>query len=190
MDDVQNELKQGTFDLDAFVQGRGFPTDMVTVFTNAPAAHTLAKVEARLEEIGQSKNQKAFKEEFAALEKQADDLKEAIKASALTFHMRGISPGHIKKVARDVAKEQEDAGWDQNEAEDVLNFRWMAPHIIKVVNAAGDEDQRQFTEERVVGLAEMLPTSEWQKLFEALNDLSFRTASFDVAADAGFLPKS
>jgi len=190
MDDVQNDLKQGTFDLDAFVQGRGFPTDTITVFTNDGAAHDLAKVEARLTEIGQNKNQKAFKEEFAALEKEAEDLKDAIKASALVFHMRGISPGHIKKVSRDVMETQKKEEWDEDYAADQLNFRWTAPHIIEVVNAAGESDKRVFTPERVENLASMLPSSEWQKIVEAINNLSFRTAAFDQAADAGFLPKS
>lgn len=194
MTDTQNELEQGTFDLDAFVQGRGFPTDTVTVFTNDDAAHKLAKVNARLTEIAQNPahTKKPLKDEFALLETQASELKDAIRASALTFHLRGISPGHIKKITKDVVKDQakEDNAWDEGEAEDILNFRWLTPHIIKVVNASGDADERVFTEERVENLANLLPTSEWKKLTEAVSDLSFKSVVFDAAVDAGFLPKS
>jgi len=187
-----DELAQGTFDLDAFVQGRGFPTDTVTVFTNADAAYERAQIQKRLTEIAQdpAHTRKPLKDEFKALETKADELMEAIKASALTFHLRGISPGHIKKITGDVVKEQADANWNEGEAEDILNFRWLAPHIIKVVNAKGEEDKRSFDEARVESLASVLPTSEWKKLMDAVTALSFNSVLFDQAVDAGFLPKS
>lgn len=189
-----DELEQGTFDLDAFVQGRGFPTDTVTVFTNADAAYALAPVNARLTEIAQDPkhNTKALKEEAASLETRAQELKDEILASALTFHLRGISPGHIKKIIADVNKrvDDEDDELQSEQAGEQATHEMFAPHIIKVVNAKGEVDQRKFTAERVAHLEGLLPPSEWNKLDDKIKELSFKTATFDQLTDAGFLPKS
>lgn len=200
MTDAQNAMEQGTFDLDEFVQGRGFPRDTVTLFTNADAAYEYTQIQERLtalaqdkEKLGEAPRSRAYKdvlEEMAPLEKQAEELMEAIKASALTFHLRGIAPGHIKKIVKDVSKEGEKEGMAEWEITAETTYRVIAPHIIKVVRADGAEDPRGFTPERVETLESVLPESEWDKLDQKVQQLSFQSTYFDAAVDAGFLPKS
>lgn len=198
MDDVMNAKEQGTFNLDEFVQGRGFPRDTVTVFTDEDAGYDYTAVQKRLTDLAQDKDaldkrSSEYKEkqvEFKELEAKAAELLERIKASALTFHLRGIAPGHIKKINKDVLAEAEKEEWDESHAGSVSSWRIIAAHIIKAVNAAGDEDKSKFTEERVENLEMVLPESEWTKLDRKCMDLSFKSTYFDSVVDAGFLPRS
>lgn len=198
MTDAQNAMEPGTFDLDEFVQGRGFPRDTVTVFTNADAAYERAQVEKRLTTLAQdkeklNKNSTLYKEtqaEFKELEDRSAELMEDIKASALVFHLRGISPGHIKKINKDVYEESQKEEWDEVTTASTASYRIVAPHIIKVIRADGAEDNRQFTPDRVETLEMTLPESEWNKLDRKVMEMSFKSAYFDAAVDAGFLPKS
>lgn len=187
-----------TFDLDEFVQGRGYPTDTVTVFTNADAAYAHAQIQERLTALAQDKEaldkrSAVYKEkqaEFADLEKQAADLKQKIVDSALTFSLRGIAPGHINKIIKDVNAEAAAEKWVGDEAERQATYRIMADHIISVTRADGKVDKRKFTPERAANLDFALPESEWDKIDHKIRDLSFRSTYFDTAVDAGFLPKS
>lgn len=200
MDDVENNKEQGSFNLDEFVQGRGFPRDTVTVFTNEDAGYDYTAVQERLTTLAQEKEKlepatrsAAYKEkaqEFNALEEKAQELLEKIKESALTFHLRGISPGHIKKINKDVKKQAETEELDQETAGEIAGWRIIAANIIKVTNAKGQEDNGPFTEERVANLEMTLPDSEWTKLDRKVAELSFKSAYFDSVVDAGFLPKS
>lgn len=199
MDDAQIAPEpDDTFDLDEFVQGRGYPTDTETVFTNADAAYAHAQIQERLTTLAQQrdthdKRSKDYKErqaEFEALEAQAAELKQKVKDSAITFHLRGIAPGHIDKIIKDVNAEAADQKWVGNEAESQATYRIMAAHIVKAVRADGKVDARKFTAERAENLDFTLPESEWTKLDHKVRELSFRSTYFDSAVDAGFLPKS
>ncbi len=199
MDDAQIAPEPDeTFDLDEFVQGRGYPTDTETVFTNADAAYEHAKVQDRLTALAQDrdaldKRSTVYKEkqaEFEALEIQAAELKQKVLDSALTFHLRGISSGHINKILKDVNAEAAAEKWVGNEAESQATYRIMADHIIRVVRADGKVDARKFTADRAANLDFTLPESEWTKLDLKIRELSFKSTYFDSAVDAGFLPKS
>lgn len=199
MDDTQiTPTPDETFDLDEFVQGRGYPTDTVTVFTNADAAYAHAQIQERLTVLAQErdthdKRSKDYKErqaEFEILEAQAEELKQEVKDSAITFHLRGIAPGHIDKIIKDVNAEAADQKWVGNEAESQATYRIMADHIIKAVRADGKVDNRKFTPERAANLDFALPESEWTKLDRKIRELSFKSTYFDSAVDAGFLQKS
>lgn len=192
MDDVLKHKAQGTFDLDTFVQGRGYPTNKRTLFTDADSAYELGQVNQRMAEIAQDKahSKEPLKSEYASLEKQAAVLREKIIETSLIFHLRGISPGHIKKVAKDVSVKAEKEDLSQDEVSDLLNYRWFAPHIIRVEKSDGSVDEGPFTPEIVETLEHSLPKSEWMKLNDAIAELSFQATYFDQAVDAGFLPKS
>lgn len=199
MDDAQiTSEPDDTFDLDEFVQGRGYPTDTVTVFTNADAAYEHAQIQERLTTLAQErdthdKRSKDYKErqaEFESLETRAEELKEKVKNSAITFHLRGIAPGHINKIIKDVNAEAADQKWVGNEAESQATYRIMAAHVVKAVRSDGKVDSRLFTPERAENLDFLLPESEWTKLDHKIRELSFRSTYFDSAVDAGFLQKS
>lgn len=189
---------QGTFDLGETLEGRGFPTLDKTVYTNAQAAFELAQVQARLEEIAQdrdalTKGSKSYKEkqaEFADLEKQAEALKQDVLDSALHFHLRGISPGHLNQINRDVIKLAEEQEWDPAYTSRYKTAAWCAPHIIRVTNAEGAVDSNTKSIDDVLRLMDWLPDSQWNILDAAIGQLSFDSAYFDAAVDPGFLQKS
>lgn len=205
MSDEQTTPTQETFSLDEFVQGRGFPEADVTVFTNADAGYEYSKAQERMKELaderivlGEATRSKRYKEnkaEYDEIEAKAEALKEQVKASALTFHLRGIAPGHIKKITADVQREQEkrledEDPWSEQEASDALTHRWFAPHIIRVTKADGAVNSGPFTQDTIAALEFSLPPSQFKKLNDKISDLSFQSAYFDRMVDAGFLPKS
>jgi len=191
-DDIQGAVEQaqakGTFNLNDVLQGRGYPEDEVTVYTNVPAAYELQALNARLEEIAQAAEQD--QETYNALDSLAQALKQEILDSQLTFHLRGISPGHIKKIMRSVNRMVRKGELEEDEMVDYLDAAYIAPHIIKTVNAKGEVDERLFTVEDVQKIQEFLDDGQLLKINNAVRNLSFTAALFDAATDAGFLPKS
>lgn len=192
MDDTIDNKAQGVFDLDSFIQGRGFPVATETIYTDARSAYALGEVNEEMKVIAADPkhNTKALKERYASLEKEAEELANNVKASALTFSLRGIAPGHVKKIRADIIKQAAEENWTDDERSLMLTCAWCAPHIISVTNAEGAKDERLFTAEIVRNLADMLPASEWEKLDAKIGRLTFDTTVFDAAVDAGFLPKS
>jgi myosin heavy subunit len=230
MDDINEHKAQGTFSLTAHLEGRGYPTKDVTVFTDAESAFALAEINERLEALANdrsrmlkaakeaaaeeadllrqeakdrreaitaaeqsTKRTKAFKDlvkEYDALEAQADELREKVKESRLEFHLRGISPGHLNKIRKDIIKQAEKDESDPDELGTLVSNAWIAPQIISVTNAAGDKDEHVFTTDEVATIRDLLPESQWAKLDEAVSDLSFKSHYIDAAVDPGFLPRS
>lgn len=200
MDDINEHKAQGTFSLTAHLEGRGYPTKDVTVFTDADSAFALAQINERLEALandrealGEATRSRKYKEltaEYDALEAQADELREKVKESRLEFHLRGISPGHLNKIRKDVIKQAEKDETDPDDLGVLVGNAWIAPQIISVTNAAGEKDEHVFTPDEVATIRDLLPESQWNKLDEAVSDLSFKSHYIDAAVDPGFLPKS
>lgn len=198
MDDILEHKAQGTFDLTKHLEGRGFPTLDVTVFTDDKSAFELSEINDRLEEISQDreglgKSTKRYKElqaEYDELDAKGNALREKILESRLDFHLRGISPGHIHKIQTDILKKAKKEEWTDYEITRATSAAWAAPQIIRVTNAAGEVDEHRFTPEDVENLMDMLPNTQWDKLDAALGRLSFQSSYLDAAVDPGFLQKS
>lgn len=187
---VEGAQDKSVFNLVNVIKGRGYPEDQVTVFTDVEAAYSLADLEESMKTIAASPEQAEYREEYNKLEEVAEELREEIRKSALTFHLRGISPGHIKKIMRAVHKQSKAEDMDQSEFDDLLEASYVAPHIIKVVDAEGNTEERVYTPQDVLDLIEYLDNQQYAKLSMAVGKLSFVAAQFDVTTDAGFLPKS
>lgn len=187
---TESALSKGTFSLRDALNHRSYPTSKVKVYLDVENIHRLGKVNERLEELAQSRDQ--HREEFDKREKQAETLKEQILKSGLTFHLRGISSGEVEKItkeAREWAKGQ-DLAEDAQETTDYYMQALLAKHIVKVEDAQGQFDEHQYTVEEISALEEVLPGEQYTLLVRGFTALTFETAYFNSAVDAGFLPTS
>lgn len=173
---------RGKFSLAEALAGRGFPTQDVSVYLNEDAGYQLV----RLMEQEKPEDQAALEAFNALVQQVADEVEE----SRLTFSLRGISQGHINQIDKNVKQDFPNLEQDSVEFARVSNYAYMAPHIIRITDYAGDSEERRFTEADVQDLHELLPSSEWRKLTDATHQLSFASGIFEQATDAGFLRKS
>jgi hypothetical protein len=187
-DAVEKATDKSTFSLVEAIKGRGYPTEEVTVYTNADAAYNLAETNALLETLAQGKQQDT--EEYDNLDAVAQQLKAEVQESALTFSLRGISPGEVQRLSKKVAKQARAEDLDEDEEALLRTAAWFAPHVVRVSNAQGEVDEHLYTAEEARVLMDLLPQSEWNKLLVAMSKLSLGSMYFDQLVDAGFLPKS
>lgn len=186
--DVAAAQSKGTFQLTNALKRRGFPEEQVVVYLDEDSAKELVGINDQLNALAQSAEQD--QETYEALDTIAQELAKAVRDSALTFHLRGISPGHIEQTRKVILSEFGTEPDDLQEADTALAHEWIAAHIIRVVNAEGASDERLFKREDVEELEQLLPTSEYSKIDQTVNNLSFRSAYIEQATDAGFLRKS
>lgn len=146
--------------------------------------------------------------EADVLEEEVARLLGVVRSSALTFHLRGVAPVQwrlIDKLWRRKIKAPSRSNFDDtaegNEEYELeimerniarnnsVNYDLVSKAIVKVTNAAGDEDTRGWTVEDVEGLHDTLLETEWEKLRLLQQDLTFAHTLFNkVIADADFLP--
>lgn len=185
-DAVEKATDKSTFSLVEAIKGRGYPTDEVTVYLNADAAYNLAETNALLTVLAN----KSDTEEYETLDAVAQQLKAELLESAQTLYLRGISPGELNKISKKVRKQGAEEGLDEDEVSLKLTAAWIAPHIVRVERADGAVDEHLWSPDEVETLMDLLPQTEWLKIDQAINKLSFTSAYYDQLVDAGFLSKS
>jgi len=186
--DVKENHNREVFSLTNALKRRGFPEEDVVVYLDEDAAHELVELNRAMTAIAQNENKSdETLEQYNALELLADAMADRLRDSALTFHLRGISPGHIEQIRKNVVKEH---GEDSENGSEIVAREWVAAHIVHVTDAEGNRDERLFTADDAEQLEYLLPTSEYQKIDKAVSNLSFRSAYIEQATDAGFLQKS
>jgi hypothetical protein len=187
---VEETQSKKVFDITEYAKGSLAPRDTVTAYIDVESAYALAQVNETLS------NTEAGPE-FDALEAKAKELSDKILESKVVFHMRGVNQDIIEKVTID-ANEKFPAKKNAFGVEEEQTPDWIkdwtcalvAANLIKVVNAAGDEDERLFTTEDVKAMRSYLPREVWDLLVEKMQQLSLANAYFRGLTDAGFLPKS
>lgn len=186
---LENALQKGTFNVLDAAKGRSYPTDKVTLYTDFKAEYEVRKVEARIAELADKNATKAVVKERNELESKREACLEAIKASALTFHLRGIAPGVHEAIYKEadahLADENNTEITDEDSRNKFANDAVIAAHIVKVVNAEGAEDT-EWSTEKVSALHEVLPDGELIKLLAKVSELSFQAAAFDQVVGPDF----
>jgi hypothetical protein len=178
-----SDLNPKTFSVLDALQGRSYPEDDVTVYTDVEALYQYEHVNALVNDAlnGDTANQ---------YESQLNGLRERIKASALIIHMRGYAPAIAKTlVAETRAKFQLDSSVLIDQDTDAfrwLNKRSIAESMIRVTNAEGAVDERLFTVDDVEAFDDFLTPDEMQKLVDKSFELSFRGMAFDAAVSPDF----
>jgi len=165
--------------LDA-AKGRSYPSDKAVVYTDVEALYDYDKLEgvANATSDGDAVN---------ALEGQLEALREKIKASALTFHMRGFAPGVTQAINDEAAaKFGPEADLDSGEPFIWRADKWIAESIIRVTDVDDAVDEHRWSIEDVVALRTWLPETEFAKVRLLAFSLSFQAWQFDRAVTADF----
>ena len=179
---VEEALAKGKFSVLGAAKGDAYPEDNITVFADAKSAYEAAKVEKRI-------NDETDPQRAAELEIEKQEHIDAVKASALTFYMRGHAPGITKLIQKAADKEfgpDNRGDVDLAEKNTWKNDSYLAEDIVRVVNAAGEVDDHKWTPEDVVALKAWLPDPEVERLFELMFQLTFARDVFDQAVGPDF----
>lgn len=166
-------LNKGTFSIVAAVQGSGttYPTDDVVVNSDLGTAYEIAKLEKKANKPGA---------DIDAIDAEIDALREKMKEHTYVFHMRGISPGTRDAVDKEYPVDKQENIWPHNLA-------MLATHIVRVTDAEGNVDDHLFTREDVETIANWLPATEFDKIYNKQQELTFQASYIDNAMSADFL---
>ena len=175
------QVEAKTFDVLGTVKGTTYPTKDVPVFTDQESAHQIAVLDAEANETLDADRVNELDEQIAVL-------RDKIKATVLTFHLRGIGRG--VRVAVQQKVKQTKFGEDENARNLFTDASYLAEHIVRVTNADGAVDEHIWSPEQAQELILSLPDEEAQKLLSAMMELTFQAAYFEGAVGADFLPKS
>jgi hypothetical protein len=186
---VEEARKPGVFNLSSVIKERGYPEREVTVYTNVDAAFKLVELEDKMTQVGAS-NQKLYDK----LEAEAQELARVVQASGLKFLMRGISQAIVEKITKEAdATYKTSKDPEAAESDDWFKFyvtSLVAKNIVRVTNADGDVDEREFFYEEMLEIRNNLPGDSWGVLVNTMQKLTLATGYFKGLTDAGFLPKS
>jgi hypothetical protein len=209
------ELKsEESFDLASALKGTSYPTDDVTIFIDGEAAHELNMVLAEITELGyesakhtagengsiaDSPEKEEIDKQIAELEEQQKELIAKVLESALTFKLRGVAPKAwkliIKSWQRKSKAHAKEEGLDEEEridwANEKINAELIAKATVSITNAEGATQKGGVKVETVEELQGSVLQSEFAKLLDAANNLTFANGLFSnaIAADADFLSK-
>lgn len=154
---------------------------------------------------------------FAKADVEASDLEQglaaalpALRATMLTFHLRGLAPALWRLIHKSGRKEVKEPvrkhfekGEDGDEAFQVelversidrtnwINNSCIASAIIKVTNAEGEEDNGVWSAEDVANVHDHYLESEYDKIKRTMESLTFANNLFQIVVekDSDFLPK-
>lgn len=196
--EVQSAKTPEKFNLLETIQGTAYPEEKAVVFTNVSAVYRLINVREELNNfrLANEDNRSMVGEyddqaEFERLEAEEQAAREAVRDSALTFYVKGLSPSLVDAVAKEKrakAKEKyEGASPEDREAgliKDIENAL-LAQATRKVVNAQGAVND-EITLETIEQIRNILPDTEFDKIRMALNNVQFKAVLFDEEIDAGF----
>lgn len=185
---VEKAQAKGVFDITEFAKGRAYPEDSVTAYLDVQSAYELNKLNEQM--------RSATAEELTKLEKQAQELADKVVQSKVVFHMRGVNQAQIEKITISCDEKyptKTDAfGQTINSPEWIREWTaaLIASNLLKIENANGEMDEREFTTDDVITLRHHLPKEVWDLLVEKMQQLTLAGAYFKGLTDAGFLPKS
>lgn len=188
---MSTALDEKTFDVLAFVANTAYPTETVTVYTDAETAHELAKVVKfrKDEEKARAKAEKDGTEYVPPTDRSEEEaaLRGKLDASALQFTLRGLSPKALDELRDELIPDNFDT-LPEKERQDLSQKQTvtiLTRCITEARSATGDVD-RQWTVEKIEALFGYLNAGESLKLVEAMSKVNFNVSVFNDAVDAGF----
>lgn len=186
---VKDAQSKDKFNITAFAKGRAYPEDTVTAFLDVKSAYELAKL---------NEDMRVLKDEskLAELEEQAQKLADAVMASKVVFYMRGVNQAVVEKITNtcNEAFPPVTDGFGIPQTGNDWISHWtaglVASNLVKIENADGEIDEREFLTSDAHSLRQHLPKEVWNMLVDKMQKLTLATAYFEGLTDAGFLPKS
>ena len=179
---VETALDKKTFSVLDVVTGAAYPTDTVTIYTDHESAYKIRQLEVAdsTEEDPEKSNERA---------EQIAQLRQKVKDSGLTFHVRGYPPQVTKDIHTEAqAKFKLDAEepGDPNKAAEWAVHKGLAEAIVKVEKSDGSVDEHKWTPEEVGQFRGMVLESEFDRLFLKTQEVIFAGIAFDSAVNADF----
>lgn len=205
MSDIVEQVEKAveSFDLTEFVTSTtAVPQDTVTVYTDVQGAYEIDQLKREHEAavLTVDKDKKAPKgitdepdpiiEDF---EERVEAILERIKGTALTIHMRAVNEPERRVIVKGVYKDiksdknmtEEERGEAEVRREEESLLRWYAASVTKIERADGAViDKVEVDHLRT--LRDALYDSEWAKIRQMFEQLSFASHLVDRAIDAGF----
>lgn len=176
---VEKATEKGTFSILDAARGIGYPKDTVDVYTDIEAAYLIKHYNAQAaNELDPEKV-----DEIAA---KVDELKQRIKDSTYTFHLRGYAPEVVKAINDEARAKFDVEDTSEGDAAVWCNYKYVAEAIQLVTRPDGAEDHTHWTPEKVEELAFILPDGEFDKITSKMSELVFTAAYFDQVVDADF----
>ena len=186
MDLAQEAQSKKVFNLSDAIKGRSYPQKDATIYLDDESA-------MKLVELDEIMSYTTDPEELKKLEAEAAKLSKAIKESALTFKMRGVSQDAIELVLKQLNEKYKVKGSAGTENPDWMRdyiTTLVGMNIISVVDASGSEDDSTYDFEKTEEIRRNIPAAEWGKLVEMMQKLTLAGGYFEQLTDAGFLQKS
>lgn len=211
---VEDLKAPGKFDLRSALTKTSYPTDEVTIYLDGDATHErnlvldmIEELQEKSEGLSAAKNggiaddpEKATVDELIVnLEARAEELLEQVRSSALKFTLRGVAPSQWRIVDKEArrkikanTKSEEDQLEAQLERNEYVQVELLTKATVKITDAAGNEDTSALKREDAQTLFDTLLESEWIKLKNGYENITFAHALFNnvVLQDADFLSKS
>lgn len=190
-----------SFDLSEFLTANtAVPTDTVTVYTDTQTAYEIEALKREHEEASRStglKEPKGITDESPAVleefEDRIEELQEKLKSSGLVVHMRAVNEAErrvlVKRVYKDIkiAKNapEEEKGEKELQREEESFIAWYTASVTKIERPDGAVVEN-VQPEHLRALKTALYDSEWQKIGQKFESLTFASHLVDRATDAGF----
>lgn len=173
-----------TFSVLDAIQARTYPTDDVTLYLDFQGAFELNDLTKRARNA-------SSKAEVEALDKQIEELREAIGETALTFHMRGFNAEVAEAIEQKIRSAHGMRASDEwlPAHEDALvefNNSCIAQTIVYVARADGAQDRGPFDASFIQALEKKLGFEQTNKLLQKTQELSFAAAYFENVVSADF----
>lgn len=178
---------KNTFSVLDAVKEKHYPQDITTVYTDVDSAYEIKRLERQIADLGPEDA-----DQINQLDSVIATLKENIKASSLTFRMRGISRGLKDAIIKETElyfpwtdKTQPDPA-TIGEGGQWSNRKFLAAHIVDVTKADGSVDSHKWSEEEIELLRQELPDESFLELIRLMRDLSFASTYFDASVTPDF----
>ena len=159
-----------TFDFMKFAAGTNFPTDTVSIYTDADAAYHLEKIESKIAHTLDA-------DELKSLEAQAEVLRDKFKASEMKITMRGIPIKREKQYIKDA--DEKFGKEDTEERRDWETRSFIAAHIVSVENAEGQVDKSEWDADKVDTLFNLITLEGITRIKNKAQELTVRSDIFE-----------
>lgn len=160
-----------TFDLFDFISGVAYPEDSVRVYTDRKSVYDLDKLETAISNERDSARADELDAEAAAL-------KESIRSSSLTFHLKGLPAPVVQDVDKRVDAKYGETG-PVNERNQYRVAELLALHITSVEKADGAKDERAWDADAASLILNSLPDSQAGKLINGVVELTLKSHQFE-----------
>lgn len=204
----------GTFSLDKFLVDAAYPTETVTVFTDAYSVNEYLKLQVERDRVNDKIKDAEESNRIAAREHQrtvggdtgpelvdTSDLvilvneleakmaewDDKVAKSGLVFEVRGMPPAIVELISSKYFTDRK-KDYANTPEEDARDFELVAKSIIKVTGPDGSESTTFYVDD-VKLLKGKLVDGQYMKLIAAVAHVNLNGALFDQATDASFLSR-